>query len=455
MDSSATAHMTAHPGNLTFATPVHTPTRITVVTNLVSVRRLARENPVTVEFDAIGFSVKDAPTWMFGLPILALQTDSGKEFDNVAIRNHLASHITIFRLSCPYTSEQNGRAERVIRTLNDCVRALLFHSYVPPRFWPDALVTASLLINIRPCRPCWNYTPHQLLFGTVTLGVSRGAVRPCLHLWQTAQPRTGLGPAALPAPAAPVAAAPSAAPVAVASGAATGGPSESSETGSTSSSPVPPRLRQLQPHLSPAWSLGLELGHSPDGSLESYKARWVVRGFCQRAGVDFTDTFAPVVKPGTIRAVLQLAVSRAWPVHQLNGSNAFLHGHLDEQVFCQQPTGFVDTDYPDHVCLLSRSLYGLKQAPRAWYQRIAAFLQQQGFRSTRSDASLFVYHQGTATAYLLLYVDDVILTASSPALLQQITARLSTEIALKDLGDLHYFLGIEVVRRATSFFLHQ
>ena len=129
----------------------------------------------------------------------------------------------------------------------------------------------------------------------------------------------------------------------------------------------------------------------PDGSLERYKARWVVRGFRQRAGVDFTDTFAPVVKPGTIRAVLQLAVSRAWPVHQLNVSDAFLHGHLNEQVFCQQPTGFVDTDYPDHVCLLSRSLYGLKQAPRAWYQRIAAFLQQQGFRSTRSYASLFVY----------------------------------------------------------------
>ena len=193
----------------------------------------------------------------------------------------------------------------------------------------------------------------------------------------------------------------------------------------------------------------------PDGSLERYKARWVVRGFRQRAGVDFTDTFAPVVKPGTIRAVLQLAVSRAWPVHQLDVSNAFLHGHLDEQVFCQQPTGFVDTDYPDHVCLLSRSLYGLKQTPRAWYQRIAAFLQQQGFRSTRSDASLFVYHQGHATAYLLLYVDDIILTASSPALLQQITARLGTEFALKDLGALHYFLGIEVVRRATGFFLHQ
>jgi hypothetical protein len=155
----------------------------------------------------------------------------------------------------------------------------------------------------------------------------------------------------------------------------------------------------------------------PDGTLDRHKARWVVRGFRQREGVDFHDTFAPIVKPGTVVTVLQLAVSRCWPVHQMDVSNAFLHGHLEEQVFCQQPTGFVDSAHPDHVCLLSRSLYGLKQAPRAWYQRIAAFLHQLGFRSTRSDASLFIYSQGSLTAYLLLYVDDIILTACTPQLL--------------------------------------
>jgi histone deacetylase 1/2 len=101
--------------------------------------------------------------------------------------------------------------------------------------------------------------------------------------------------------------------------------------------------------------------------------------------------FAPVIKLGTIGTVLHLAASRAWPVHQMDVSNAFLHGHLSEQVYCQQPTGFVDAEHPDRVCLLSRSLYGLKQAPRAWYQRMVAFLHQLGFCSTRSDASLFVF----------------------------------------------------------------
>lgn len=195
--------------------------------------------------------------------------------------------------------------------------------------------------------------------------------------------------------------------------------------------------------------------HRPDGTLERYKARWVVSGFRQRAGVDFTDTFAPIVKSGMIRTVLQLAVSRVWTVHQLEVSNAFLHGHLAEQVYCQQPIGFVDAAHPDHVCLLSRSLYGLKKAPRAWYQRIIAFLHQLGFQATRFDASLFVFSHSTALAYLLLYVDDIIFTASSAKLLAQLTAHLSAEFALKDLGALHYFLGIEVIQRSDDFFLHQ
>ena len=107
------------------------------------------------------------------------------------------------------------------------------------------------------------------------------------------------------------------------------------------------------------------------------------------------------------------------------------------------------------MCVCCLGLYGLKQAPRAWYQRIAGFLQTLGFSVTRSDASLFVYHRGDTTAYLLLYGDDIILTASSAALLQQITLRQRDEFAIKDLGALHYFLGIVVARRLDGFFLHQ
>ena len=101
-----------------------------------------------------------------------------------------------------------------------------------------------------------------------------------------------------------------------------------------------------------------------DGTLERYKARWVLRGFIQRPGVDYDETFSPVVKPATVRTVLSLALSHFWPVHQLDVKNAFLHGTLSETVYCSQPAGFVDSSRPDMVYRL-KSLYGLKQAPRA------------------------------------------------------------------------------------------
>jgi len=132
-----------------------------------------------------------------------------------------------------------------------------------------------------------------------------------------------------------------------------------------------------------------------DGSLARHKARWVVRGFSQRHGIDYDETFSLVVKPATIRVVLSLAASRSWPIHQIDVNNAFLHGHLVEMVYCQQPPGFVDPARPDYVCLLQLSLYGLKQAPRAWYHRFAAYLRQLGFIASASDTSLFVL-QGEA-----------------------------------------------------------
>ncbi|GJY87609.1 ribonuclease H-like domain-containing protein [Tanacetum coccineum] len=95
-------------------------------------------------------------------------------------------------------------------------------------------------------------------------------------------------------------------------------------------------------------------------------------------------------------------------------------GDLSETVYMHQPPGFVDNRYPHHVCLLQRSLYGLKQAPRAWFQRFAGYATRAGFYHSRCDSSLFIYRQGSQVAYLLIYVDDIILTASCPALLQQI-----------------------------------
>jgi hypothetical protein len=160
------------------------------------------------------------------------------------------------------------------------------------------------------------------------------------------------------------------------------------------------------------------------GSLDRYKTRWVLWGFTQLPSVDFDETFSPVVKHATICTVLTLVLSRCWPVHQLDVKNAFLHDTLSETVYCSQPTGFINPGHPDLVCQLHKSLYGLKQAPRAWYHCFASYLVSLSFVETKLDTMLFVYHHGTDVAYLVLYVDDIILTASSPQLLQRTTMAL-------------------------------
>lgn len=149
--------------------------------------------------------------------------------------------------------------------------------------------------------------------------------------------------------------------------------------------------------------------------------------------------------------------STSWmsPIHQLDVTNAFLHGTLSEPVYCEQPSSFVDPLRPEYVCKLHKALYGVKQAPRAWFQRFANHLISLGFVNCKSDTSLFVYHRGSMTAYLLLYVDDIILTAFSPHALSEIISALCREFDMKDLGVLHYFLGISVTHQHSGLFLSQ
>ena len=180
-----------------------------------------------------------------------------------------------------------------------------------------------------------------------------------------------------------------------------------------------------------------------DGSINKYKARLVAKGFNQMHGFDYKETFSPVVKPVTVRTVLTLAVTNKWCIQQLDINNAFLNGFLEEEVYMTQPPGFEKTD-TSLVCKLNKALYGLKQAPRAWFERLKSTLLKFGFCASKCDPSLFTLHTQHHTTLILVYVDDIIITGSSKSQIQQLVQKLNSEFSLKDLGQLDYFLGIEV-----------
>jgi hypothetical protein len=143
-----------------------------------------------------------------------------------------------------------------------------------------------------------------------------------------------------------------------------------------------------------------------------------------------------------IRLVLTIVVTYGWQIHQLNVRNTFLNGILQEEVYMAHPPGFVDPTFSSHVCRLYKSLYGLKQAPRAWYNWLNEFLISIGFQAFKVDTSLFILFFNSAIFYSLVYANDILLTRSNPTLLQRLIILLSSEFKLRDLGSIHFFLGI-------------
>ncbi|GKA28374.1 ribonuclease H-like domain-containing protein [Tanacetum coccineum] len=249
----------------------------------------------------------------FNVDIKALQCDHGGEYDNTRFHDLFRQNGIQFRFSCPRTSQQNGKSERMLRAINNLIRTLLFQAHIPPSYWVEALNMAAHLLNILPSTAINNKIPFTKLYNQ-TPTYEHLRVFGCL-----CYPHVDVA-------------------------------------------------HKLEPRSTPCIFLGYPANHRGYryGSLSRYKARLVANRRSQQQGIDCDETFSPVVKPATIRTVLSLVVSRDWPIHQL-----------------------------DH---------------------------------SKTDSSLFVFHRGSDIAYLLLYVDDIILTASSSAFLQRIISSLHKEI---------------------------
>jgi hypothetical protein len=155
-----------------------------------------------------------------------------------------------------------------------------------------------------------------------------------------------------------------------------------------------------------------KIKHAVDGSVEKYKARFVARGFSQVEGIDYEETFAPIARYTSICTIISLAASMGWRVHQMDVKTAFLNGEIEEEVYMEQPDGFVTHEKESHVCRLKKALYGLKKAPRAWYEKIDGYLMSLGFSKSVVDPNLYYHIVGDECLILVLYVDDLFFTSS-------------------------------------------
>ncbi|GJU75734.1 retrovirus-related pol polyprotein from transposon TNT 1-94 [Tanacetum coccineum] len=174
-----------------------------------------------------------------------------------------------------------------------------------------------------------------------------------------------------------------------------------------------------------------------DGSLDRKKARLVINGNRQRKGVDYEETFAPVVKMVTLRALLVVAAMNGWDTCQMDVSNAFLHGDLTEEVYMQMPQGYVGKGEKVQdassslVCRLKKSLYGLKQAPRQWFAKLSSALLSFGYVQSKADYSFFIKSNTSSFTTVLAYVDDLLITDSSQTEIQHLKSQLRIFISQK------------------------
>ncbi|WZZ50369.1 hypothetical protein YC2023_050476 [Brassica napus] len=192
-----------------------------------------------------------------------------------------------------------------------------------------------------------------------------------------------------------------------------------------------------------------------NGQIDRKKTRLVARGFTQTYGEDYIDTFAPVAKLHTVRIVLSIATNLEWDLWQMDVKNAFLQGELEDEVYMLPPPGLDHLVKPGNVLRLKKAIYGLKQSPRAWYRKLSTTLNGRGFRKSELDHTLFTLVTPSGIIVILVYVDDLIITGSDKAGIKATKEFLKSVFDIKDLGEMKYFLGIEICRSKEGLFMSQ
>ena len=178
-----------------------------------------------------------------------------------------------------------------------------------------------------------------------------------------------------------------------------------------------------------------------DGNIERYKARLVAQGYNQRYGIDYDETFCPVVRFESVCALIALAAKKKLHLHQLDVTTAFLNGELKEEIYMKQPDGFVVKGNEHLVCKLKKSVYGLKQSSRSWNDK---HLKKMGFKQSSYDPCIYVLNSGGEIVIIAVYIDDIIIAGNTEEIVQQYIKEIAEKFDMTDMGTLHHFLAMKI-----------
>lgn len=516
-----------------------------------------------------------------GKKIKILRTDNGGEYCNKKLSNFLKSSGIVHQTSCPYSPQQNGKAERLNRSLLDRARCLLIESGLPTVFWAEAVNCATYLLNRSPCKSVDTTPEHVWTAKKIALQHLRiFGCKAYAHI--PAAKRTKLNPRSSPC-------------IFVGYCEDTKGyrlydpkkkitfisrdvtfseyqwgnsllrnipdgtdrnfyvlPNESNfensysseDNDTTESRPLidddspnsevqsendddpdfvpsttitlteqststrpererrpPTKLRDFVTYS--AFSTGFELSdpmsyedallredkplwvdamkrelkaqmnnrtwelvelpaskralpckwvfrtkRDASGTITGHKARLVAKGFAQRRGVDYEETFSPVVRYSSIRYLISLAAEYNLDIHQMDAVSAFLQGDLEEEIYMSQPPGF--SDGTSKVCRLRKSLYGLKQASRVWNEKLDSILQGFGLTQSKFDSCVYYKIEEQCMIIVAVWVDDLLIFANNRKMMNEVKCQLSRSFEMTDLGEAKSFLGLELTRDRKS-----
>nr|CAN83808.1 hypothetical protein VITISV_026963 [Vitis vinifera] len=338
--------------------------------------------------------------------------------------------------------QQNRVAERKNRHLMEVARSLMIASNVPKQLWGEAVLTTTYLINRMPSRILQFKTPCQILLAAYpsariisSIPIKVFGCTAFVHIHKSEHNTT------LSVPENNSLDVSSVTPESTTQGSKEEEIQALEKNGTWEISELPEGKRPV----GCKWIFTVK--HNPDGSINRFKARLVAKGFTQSYGIDYEETFAPVAKLNSIRVLLSVAVNLDWNLHQLDVKNAFLNRELEEEVYMKIPPSMETLENSGKVCKLRKSLYGLKQSPRAWFDRLTRVVKKHGFIQCQADHTLFMKHskEGEMTLFIV-YVDDIIITGDDEEEIGNLKKLLAREFEIKDLGQLRYFLGMEVGR---------